>query len=288
VTEDYGETWKPITGNLPWGSTRCLREDLQNQNLLFVGTEFGAFASTNRGVSWTNINNNPRDAASRGLPTVAVHEFALHPTMGEMVVATHGRSLWVVDVAPLRQITTDVLKADAALLKPNTAIRWRSEPSRGGTNRRFVGTNPPAGAQIYYVLNKKAEKAALKVVDVEGKTVRELRANTSPGMYRVAWDLSRAPERRPGEAAAGPGAPGGPGGGRGAFGGGGGGFGGGGRGGGGFGGFGGGGLAVQPGAYRVILTVDGKDYAQTVTVERDPTAPAGEVITEEEEIDDMP
>ena len=60
VTENFGETWKPITNNLPaFGSTRCLREDVINQNLLFCGTEFGCFASTNRGANWTKINGTP-------------------------------------------------------------------------------------------------------------------------------------------------------------------------------------------------------------------------------------
>ncbi len=290
VTEDYGETWKPITSNLPWGSTRCLREDLQNPNLLFVGTEFAVFASTNRGVSWTKINNN--------LPTVAVHELAIHPSMGEMVAATHGRSLWILDITPLRQISNEVLTADAALLKPNTAIRWRSEPSRGGTNRRFVGSNGQSGAHIYYVLNKSAERVSVKILDIEGKVVRELRANSTPGMHRVTWDLTRVPERP-----AGTGQRGGPGqaGGRGqgqqagaaaqppagqqppaagqqlgqppsGFGG---------FGRGGLGGF--GGQPVPPGTYRVVLTVDGKEYSQVVRVESDPNYPNVDLIASEEE-----
>src|SRR5262249_9059834 len=158
---------------LPWGSTRCLREDIRNANLLYVGTEFGAWASVDRGTSWTKINNN--------LPTVAVHDFALHPTAGEIVAATHGRSLWVLDVPPLRQITKDVLTATARLFQPKTVVRYRPEPSRGGTSRRFVGQNPPTGAQIYYSLGTKAEQISLKVVDYTGKTVRELRADNTPG-----------------------------------------------------------------------------------------------------------
>src|SRR5207249_11400622 len=90
VTEDFGATWKPICANLPVGSTRVCREDIHNQNILYIGTEFGAWVSVNRGGSWTKMNNN--------LPTVAVHEFAQHPTTGEVVAATHGRSLGLLDV----------------------------------------------------------------------------------------------------------------------------------------------------------------------------------------------
>ena len=124
VTEDFGQTWKSIRANLPRGSSRVCREDIQNQNILYVGTEFAAYVSANRGASWTKLNSN--------LPTVAVHEFAQHPTAGEIVVATHGRSLWVLDVTALRQMTPEVLKAKAHLYGPNTVVKWQMEPGRGG------------------------------------------------------------------------------------------------------------------------------------------------------------
>lgn len=321
VTEDHGKTWKSIRGNLPWGSTRVLREDIKNQNLLYVGTEFAVFATLNRGDSWTKINNN--------LPTVAVHELAQHPTTGDIVAATHGRSIWILDVNPLRQMTTEVQKAKAHLYQPNTAYNWRADPTRGRTNRRYIGTNPPRGAQITYSLGQKAEKVSLKVVDVDGKTLRDLRISTEPGLHVVNWDLSRVATRTVAEgattaatgtgtgtagrgtrtgggrtAAAGQGAPGKPaagqtppkdsgtqpvagqppaagtaqppraGGQQPPVG-----------GGGGFGGRGGigGGAAVPPGTYRIVLSVDGKEFSQTVRVEADPTAPAGTLAMEEEE-----
>ncbi len=276
VTEDFGQTWKSLRANLPWGSSRCLREDLTNPNLLYLGTEFAVWASLNRGESWVRINSN--------LPTVAVHEFALHPTAGEIVAATHGRSLWILDVAPLRQMTAEVLKSPAHLFKPTVAIRWRPEPRRGGTTRRFVGENPPSGAQIYYSLAKIADKVSLKVFDIEGKQVSELRASTAPGLHRVSWDLTRTA----GGARAG---------GRGGF-----------RAGGqqqqppagqqqaegneetpqqrrGPGGFGPGGQPVAPGTYRLVLTVDGKDLTETVRVEADPTGPAAPLAIEENDED---
>src|SRR5262249_33935080 len=146
MTEDYGLSWKRLRANLPWGSTRALREDVENPDLLYLGTEFAVWASLNRGKSWVKLNNN--------LPTVAVHEIAVHPTAGEIVAATHGRSLWVLDVTPLRQMTAAVLAAKVNLFEPNAAVRWRSEPEKGpmygGGHRRFVGVNPPRGAQIFY------------------------------------------------------------------------------------------------------------------------------------------
>lgn len=281
VTEDFGKTWKSIRANLPTGSSRCCREDVKNPDLLFVGTEFSLYAAVDRGGHWTRINNN--------LPTVAVHEVAVHPTAGEIVAATHGRSLWIMDVTALRQMTPTALKAKATLYQPNSVTRWRTLPGRtsvyGVGSRRFVGQNPPNDAQIFYSLTKKAEKVSLKVMDVAGKTVRELTARADPGLHLIHWDLM---------AAGGGGGPGGLGGGRQAAGGGegrqgsgqgrqggGGGQGrqGGGGGGGGFrGGF-AGGRAVPNGAYRVVLTVDGEEFTQTFEVLADPIV-AEEPVTD--------
>jgi photosystem II stability/assembly factor-like uncharacterized protein len=252
VTEDYGKTFQSLRANLPWGSTRVLREDVANHDLLLLGTEFAAWASLDRGRSWTKINNN--------LPTVAVHEFAIHPSAGEVVAATHGRSLWVCDIAALRQITAEARKAEAFLYRPTPAVRWRPEPTRGSTGRHFSGENPAPGATLWYSLGKTAEKASLAIVDIEGKTVRTLSANASPGLHKVVWNLSAAPPRRqPDPSGAGPGG----GGGRGRFG-------------------GPGGRPVPPGAYKVVLSVDGKEYVQSLRVLADPAAPS-EILAEEED-----
>jgi photosystem II stability/assembly factor-like uncharacterized protein len=273
VTEDFGQTWRSLRANLPWGSSRCLREDIENPNLLFVGTEFALWASLNRGGSWTKINNN--------LPTVAVHEVAIHPTAGEIVAATHGRSLWILDVTALRQMTAEVVKAPAHLYRPNKAVRWRAEPGRGSPfgngSRHFVGENPLPGAQIYYSLTRPATKASLKVVDIAGKTVRELETKTEAGLHRVSWNLASVGAggagkglKKFGGKGGGKGAPpkiagGGPKGkGQGQFGG----------KGGGFGGPGGaGGAGVPAGTYRVVLIVDDQEFTQTVQVEGDPVQP---------------
>src|SRR5439155_8049382 len=100
------------------------REDITNPELLYAGTEFGIFTSVNRGATWTKLNNN--------LPTVAVHEVAQPTTASEIVVATHGRSIWILDVASLRQMaprtegdkTIDPLKESAVLFAPANVTRW--------------------------------------------------------------------------------------------------------------------------------------------------------------------
>ncbi len=250
MTDDFGQTWKPITGNLPVGSTRCLREDVKNPNLLYCGTEFALFASLDRGQSWTKINNN--------LPTVAVHEVAIHPTAGEIVAATHGRSLWILDVTPLRQMATDKIKDEPTLYKPNTVTRWQEMPSRGRSGRRFVGENPQPGAHIFYSLPKKATKVTLEFEDIDGKKVGEMTGQTDAGLHKVTWNTSLRPE-------------GGMGGG------------GGGGGGGRFGGF---GRQAPAGAYRVVLNVDGQTQTQSFTIEGDPVPPRSATTEDEEDDED--
>ena len=191
VSEDFGKHWKPIRANLPWGSTRCLRESPFNENVLLAGTEFALFASADRGGHWNRLNTN--------LPTVAVHEIAFHPANGDVVVATHGRSLWIADITPLHQFAAAHLADAPVLYKPGTAIRWRRLPTRGTTNRRFVGENPPAGASLFYALPRKAEQVKLEVKDVHGDTLRELRGATEAGLHRLTWDLVIAPGSRGGE-----------------------------------------------------------------------------------------
>ncbi len=250
VTEDFGQTWKSLRNNLPTGSSRCLREDTANPNLLFCGTEFACFVSIDRGATWHKLNNN--------LPTVAIHELAIHPTAGEMVAATHGRSLWVLDVTPLRQLTDKAIKSAAYLYEPNATVYWRPEPAKGSPfgngSRRYYGENPPRGAVIYYSLARKPEKLELKIVDVTGRTIRTLQAKTDPGLHKLIWDLrttAQAPEGKaqpkgkapPGQAPPGP--------------------------------------PASPGTYRVVLTVDGVEQAQNLRVEADPVVPAA-ILTPEE------
>jgi photosystem II stability/assembly factor-like uncharacterized protein len=247
VTENFGESWKSLRANLPWGSTRVCREDLANEDVLYLGAEFGVFASVDRGATWTRINAN--------LPTVAVHELAQHPTTGEMVAATHGRSIWILDVSPLRQMKAATRTAAVTLFKPATATRWRSEPMRGTIygvgSRGFYGQNPRPGATIYYALGKKAGRLRLTIEDVTGKTLATLPVKNEPGLHAANWNLQGPAGPRP------PGLMG---------------F-----------------LpqptnAVPPGQYRVVLNVDGVQQIQGLTVENDPNLPVGTIIAEQEEL----
>jgi hypothetical protein len=255
VTEDFGKTWRNITSNLPpVGSTRCLREDTENPDLLYCGTEFAVFASIDRGGSWTRINNN--------LPTVAVHEIAVHPTAGEIVAATHGRSLWILDATALRQMKPQTVKEKAHLYKPNTTVRWILEPAYGKTLRRFTGENPPAQPQVYYSIGPGAQKVTFKVQDVEGKTLSTWNGNTKAGLNKTVWDMTRPLEEGEKKEPIKKGGGGGK------------------KGGGGF-----GQQArriVAPGDFRLVMTVDGVEHVTTLRIEGDPNAPPGRRFGEEE------
>jgi len=230
VSENHGDTWRPLTANLPphAGTTRVIREDIENPDILYLGTEFSAWVSIDRGTTWTSLNSE--------LPTVAVHEFAQHPLTGEIVVATHGRSLWILDVTPLRQITGEVLDSKVHLFKPMEVHYWRSEPRRGGTNRRFEGENPPSGTRIHYYLSKKVNRCGLEITDLKGETIREFEGQTEPGLHHVAWDLRKpAPEDRRGRYRRG--------------------------------------ARIEPGTYLVVLSADNLTLTQPLTIENDPKYP---------------
>jgi len=183
VSEDFGDTFNPLHAGLPWGSTRCMREDLVNPNLLYLGTEFAFWVSVDRGQNWTQFNQN--------LPTVAIHEVAIHPDNGEIVVATHGRSLWACDVSGLRQLKPENVGKEIAFFDPVDVTRWRSDPGRGGTNRSFAGQNPSSGAKLWYALPNKAEKVVARIENIDGELINEVPAKAEPGLHVISWDLTQ-------------------------------------------------------------------------------------------------
>jgi photosystem II stability/assembly factor-like uncharacterized protein len=267
VSDDFGSTWKSIRGDLPSGagSTRVVREDIKNENVLYLGCEFGAWVSVDRGENWTKFG---------GLPTVAVHDFAQHPTSGEMVAATHGRALWIGDVSAIRQVSKETMAAKAKLYAPQEVIRWQSEARAGDTGpRRFVGQNPGTNARIAYSLGANAQNVELTVSDALGNVVRRFdEAKTEKGMHVLEWDFRPTPRAQ----AAGAGQRGGRGG-----------FGGGGPGGGG-GGRGGFGPRSAIGTYLVTLRVDGEVQNALLKVSGDPDLPADAVpLSWEESFDEF-
>ncbi|MEM7314552.1 MAG: hypothetical protein AAF497_15505, partial [Planctomycetota bacterium] len=187
VSDDYGESFTNLGKDLPRGSSRCLREDVANKNVLYLGTEYAFWVSVDAGQTWAQFNQD--------LPSVAIHEVAQHPDVNEIVLATHGRSLWACDVSALRSLNAVEAKEKVVMLEPTDVIRWRRSSRRGGTNRRFASNNPSSSSTLWYSLPKNAESASVKVQDIAGKELAVLRGGTDAGLQAVRWNLTQSSGR---------------------------------------------------------------------------------------------
>ncbi len=159
-TTDYGITWTTITKGLPVNvSSRCVREDPNRKNLLYAGTETGAFISFNNGDKWQSMQLN--------LPVTPVHDMQVKKDQKDLVIATHGRGFWVLDdLTPFYQINDSVSKADYWLYQPNAAIRIdgkQLDTEKEETQKKQTGTNAPNGVIVDYSLKQKP-KSELKLV----------------------------------------------------------------------------------------------------------------------------
>jgi photosystem II stability/assembly factor-like uncharacterized protein len=184
-TADAGRTWQSIAGDLPAdGPVKVIREDPKNPQLLYAGTEFGLFASLDRGARWWKLG---------GLPTVAVDDILVHPRDHDLVIATHGRSLYVIDdVRPLQALTAEVRAKEAHLFPPRPAEAIHLMPGFGDWNGAsvFRGANPPEGALFtYYVKAATGDPVKIAVKTSGGAAVANLTGPGTPGLNRVTWDL---------------------------------------------------------------------------------------------------
>jgi len=254
-TKDFGKTWQRVSKGIPEGSfLNCVREDPQLAGLLYACTEKGVYVSLNDGDDWQPLQLN--------LPTTSVRDLVTHGD--DLVIATFGRSFWVLDdVTPLRQWSAKVTSTDAWLFEPQTAYRVRPGSDQG-TPIPFdepQAENPPTGAVLdYYLKEKQTEAVQLEIFDAGGKSVRRFASTdeapkTNPdgldipmywvhdasplsaeaGMHRFVWDLRytfAGPRRRSRR--------------------------------------GGGGPIAVPGRYTVKLTAAGKTMSRPLVVKMDP------------------
>ena len=246
VTRDFGQTWASIAANLPDGNVNVIREDPKNRNLLYLGTEYAFYVSLNGGREWKRFMT--------GLPTVRIDDIIVHPRDNDLIVGTHGRSIWIIDdVTPLQQWSDAVTAADAHLFAVRPATAYANDITKANglqADKHFRAPNPQGGTSISYYLKAAASSPPkITIIDGAGRVVREMDGTREAGLNRVQWNL--APTLPAG----------------------GGGFG---RGGGGGRGRGGRGVpfitatnAVAPGTYVVKLAVDGKELMTTVQVEAD-------------------
>ncbi len=227
VSDDNGASFRSIAAGLPTGSpdfVHVIEEDPVNPNVLFVGTDVGAYVSTDRGRTWQRFMN--------GLPAVPVHDLEVHPRDKELVAATHGRSIWIVDIAPLQELT-DAVIADGALFTPKPAYQF-GFPARGGESyaqQHWGRPSPSSEAEFTYFLSEELAQSAgpagagregaraggrggraggppgrgagrgrrggggagpqvdIVVTDSDGQVVTTLSGPATPGLHRVEWDL---------------------------------------------------------------------------------------------------
>jgi photosystem II stability/assembly factor-like uncharacterized protein len=194
ASEDGGSSFRSISSNLPTGKpdfAHVIREDHVNPDLLFVGTDVGAYVSLDRGATWERFMT--------GLPTTPVHDLQIHPRDGEMIAGTHGRSIWIVDIKPLQQFSPAVVVADAHLFEPGPAYQFGTRPTGGEFTAQhyFAVSSPGYGAELSYWLGAEAEDASISVTDGEGTEVWSQEVAVTRGMHSVRWNLRGPSEALP-------------------------------------------------------------------------------------------
>jgi photosystem II stability/assembly factor-like uncharacterized protein len=187
-TTDFGASWQSLAGNLPPdAAVHVVRTSPRNPDLLLAGTERGLYISRDAGTTWSRLRG--------GMPSVPVHDLVIQPRDRELVVATHGRGIYVVDIAPLEDLTAKVAAASVYLFEPRPVMVRAARPASGLTGgKMFAAPNPPAGAAIWYHLRDSVGEVTVHVADAAGAVVAELPADREAGLHRLNWDL-RPPTR---------------------------------------------------------------------------------------------
>ena len=236
---DYGATWTALVApdSPVRGYAHVIKEDLVNPDLLFLGTEFGLWVSLDGGKQWAHYKGGD-------LPAVAVRDIAIHPRDNDLVIATHGRGIWIVDdISPLRALTPAVL-ASAVSFLPDRPTVQRLQTGGGWSNgdAMFVGANPTSDAVITYYQRRRHifGDMKLEVYDASGKLLGTLPTSKRRGLSRATWSMRLPPPRVPPAASAAFGAAYGP--------------------------------RVLPGTYTIKLTKDTATYTTRMTVVPDPRA----------------
>jgi photosystem II stability/assembly factor-like uncharacterized protein len=193
-TTDFGQTWTPVVseGASVHGYAHVVKEDLVNKDLLFVGTEMGLWVSLDAGKQWAQYKGDE-------MPNVAVRDVAIHPRDHALVIATHGRGIWIVDdITPLRSLTADTLAKEALFLQAKPSVQ--AIPAGGGWvngDAAFVGANPTDEAVFVYYQKKRHIFGDLKieVLDSTGKVVGTIPSSKRRGLNRSTWPMRlKAPQ----------------------------------------------------------------------------------------------
>ena len=196
ASSDYGQTFRAISSNLKGEVARTLTEDLRNPDVLYLGTDTGLFVTLDRGKSWQRLRAN--------LPTVRIDEITLHPRDNAMIVATHGRAIWILDhLEPIQEFAAaQAATADARLFTPPAYAMYR-RPVRDKNyefwgNQVFLGENPPQAAILSWHQKKPVTSLELKITDSGGREIRSISGNAlanvnRAGIQSACWDLRVQP-----------------------------------------------------------------------------------------------
>jgi photosystem II stability/assembly factor-like uncharacterized protein len=243
-TTDYGKTWTRLTVGEPkvTGWPHVIREDPKVRSLLYAGTELGLWVSFDGGAKWASLRQN--------MPPVPVRDIQIQPREDDLLVATHGRGLYIMDdIRPLQHIA-EALRTDAELFDIRPATRWNIWGKDGNLGQAvWKAPNPPEGVIIdYYLKADQKDDVVVTIADKAGKTIRTLRrAPKTAGVNRVTWDLRYDGPRQVGGGREGADEES-----RYRF---------------------AGGPYVTPGEYTVKVHAAGRDLTKTVTVAMDPRVP---------------
>lgn len=194
-TTDFGNTWTSVTGDLPAvGNVNSIRQDPVNRNLLYASTELGFYVSLDDGVHWHRFMPN--------LGTGRVDEVLVHPRDNDLILATHSRSVQVMDdISALQRLTSDLLAREAVLLPPREAVAWKPDRRFSPAitaDKVWRGENAPRGTAISWYLKAGSGQTVVSISDaVTGQPFREYSLTSNAGLNRWQWDLCSTPVRPP-------------------------------------------------------------------------------------------
>jgi len=178
MSEDFGKTWTSINSNLPLSPVNVIAEDPDNENVLYLGTDNGAYVSLNQGQSWHVFSN--------GLPNVAVHDVVIQPEAKDLLLGTHGRSIYLTNIAPLQRVTPKTLEArDLVLFELENlrhSRRW------GNSWSQWLEAYEPSVTIQFYSPTKGSKR--LEVVSSEGEVLNTIKVNADKGFNYVTYDVT--------------------------------------------------------------------------------------------------
>ncbi len=177
MSDDYGETWGNIANNIPSSPVNVILEDPENENLLFVGTDNGLYASFDQGKSWEAFQN--------GMPSVAVHDLVIQPEAKHLLIGTHGRSIYKADIATLQQMTPEILEKNLYVFKQENI---KHSPRWGNSFSSWGKPQTPGLDLVFYCSSPSNCTAEIKTVDDIVVSATEL--NTDKGLNLLSYDLA--------------------------------------------------------------------------------------------------